>query len=82
MSTLAVELEKSGKPTVVIVTNRFEFLARTTVKSLDMPQLPLVIVPHPVGGLRAEEVREKADRIINNIVAVLTAAKVKEPVKA
>lgn len=33
-----------------------------------MPGIPLAIVSHPVGGLQAEEVIEKANNIIEKII--------------
>jgi hypothetical protein len=36
-----------------------------------MPDLPLVIVPHPIGGLSPEEVKAKADGIIDNVIGRL-----------
>ncbi|MFC2068931.1 hypothetical protein ACFLTP_08010 [Chloroflexota bacterium] len=58
-----------GKPTATIVTNRFEFLAKATIQNLGMPNLPLVIVPHPIGGLRPEELREIANSVIQTIMS-------------
>ena len=46
-------------------------LARTTAKGLGMPDLPLVIVSHPIGGISSEEVKEKADNIFRQVVAML-----------
>jgi len=45
------------------------------VENLDMPRLPLVIISHPVGGLKSEEVREKADRIIEDLIMRLISRK-------
>ena len=36
-----------------------------------MADLPLVVVPHPVGGLRRGEVEKKADRVLEDIVRAL-----------
>jgi hypothetical protein len=36
-----------------------------------MPSLPVVIVPHPIGGLKPDEVRAKADLILKDIIAHL-----------
>ena len=36
-----------------------------------MPTLPLVIVSHPIGGLKLEEVEGKADVIVEDIIARL-----------
>ena len=37
-----------------------------------MPELPLVIVSHPIGGLKEEEVKAKANEIIDKIISGLT----------
>jgi hypothetical protein len=41
------------------------------MESLSMPSLPLVIVSHPIGGLKPEEVTEKADGVVEDIIAHL-----------
>ena len=69
----AVALEKAGKPTVTICSNRFEILARATAGGLGMKDIPLVIVPHPVGGISPEEVEAKADVILDKVIARLVA---------
>ena len=38
-----------------------------------MPELNLVIVSHPIGGLKEDEVRAKADSIIEKTIQGLTA---------
>ena len=45
------------------------------MENLGLLGLPVVVIPHPVGGLTAEEVREKADRIIEDIIAHFTQSK-------
>ena len=64
-------LEKAGIPTVTVCSNRFEVLARATAKGLGMADLPLVIVPHPIGGISAEEVTAKADGILDKVIKEL-----------
>ena len=54
-----------------MVSDRFEFLAKFTGKGLGMPDLPLAVVPHPIGGISAEEVKAKADKIIDLIISKL-----------
>ena len=56
---------------MTICSNRFETLARSTAAGLGMPNLPLVIVPHPIGGISAEEVIAKADSILDNLIEQL-----------
>jgi hypothetical protein len=66
-----VDLEKQKKPTVTICSDRFEILARTTAKGMGMPNLALVIVPHPIGGISPEEVKVKAGNIFDMTIARL-----------
>jgi hypothetical protein len=47
---MAVSIEKMGKPTAAIVTNRFVENARTRARKNGMPNARLVFVPHPVSG--------------------------------
>jgi hypothetical protein len=39
---------------------------------MGMTGLPLAIVPHPIAELKPDEVRERGDRIIDDIVQALT----------
>jgi hypothetical protein len=56
---------------VTVCSNRFETLARATATGLGMPNLPLVIVPHPIGGISAAEVIAKADSIVDKVITRL-----------
>jgi len=67
----AVELEKRGTPTLSICTDEFAPLGRMEVEALKMPRLPMVIIPHPLGGLRPEEVEEKARAAIDEVLKAL-----------
>ena len=57
---------------MTICTSHFEFLARSTAAGLGMPDLRLVVVSHPIGGISPEEVIGKADNIIDDVIAHLT----------
>lgn len=41
-------------------TDAFERLAALQAKAMGHPDLPVVIVEHPLGGIDPDEVREKA----------------------
>ena len=56
---------------MTICSSRFEILARTTATGLGMPNLPLVVVTHPIGGISPEEVKLKADSILDAVIAQL-----------
>jgi hypothetical protein len=49
--------EKFGKPTVPIVTQVFQTLAKTNAARRGMPYLRTTFVPHPVWGKSAEQLR-------------------------
>jgi hypothetical protein len=68
-----VELENKGIPVATICTEEFVILGVNAAQSSGMPDLPIVTVPHPVGGIKAEEVRQKADMVVDKIIAILTS---------
>ena len=37
-----------------------------------MPTLPIITPPHPMGGLKKDEVWAKAEAVLDDVVAVLT----------
>ena len=56
----------------------FHPLGKSDAEGLGMADLPLVVVPHPVGGMKREQVRQKADAIVDQVVDAL----VKVPAQA
>jgi hypothetical protein len=54
---------------VVVVTDRFEALARFVAESLARPFTQLAIIPHPLGGLSKEEVYQKAEEALEDILS-------------
>ena len=69
-----MELEKRGIPTVTICTDAFAGLAREESKNLGMPDLPIVIIKHPLGGLKGEQVAERSREALEQVVVGLTRA--------
>ncbi len=65
-------LEQKGIPSVVMGTLEFEQLARLEAKNRGMADLPLALIPHPLGGIREEEVIKKADLVIDVVVKAVT----------
>ena len=65
------QLRKRGMLTAVICSTPFERLGRTQATVLGVPELPLLMIPHPLGGLSYEKVRERADAAIPKIVELL-----------
>ena len=65
-------LEQRGVPTAVMGTFEFEQLAKLEAKNRGLEGLPLALIPHPLGGIREDEVRKKADLAIESVLKALT----------
>jgi len=68
----AIVLEQQGIPTVVMGTFEFEQLAKLEARNRGLAELPLALIPHPLGGIREEEVIKKADLAIDLVVHAVT----------
>ncbi len=67
-------LEQHGIPTVVMGTKEFETLATLEARNRGLAELPLALIPHPLGGIREEEVVRKAELVIEVVVSAVTKA--------
>ena len=65
-------LEQHGIPTVVMGTKEFESLATLEARNRGLAELPLALIPHPLGGIHEEEVVKKADLAIKAVVRAVT----------
>ena len=55
-----VELRKRGLVTAVICSDPFLKLGKAQARVFGVPELPLVMIPHPLGGLSVEQVEGRA----------------------
>ena len=55
-------------------TVEFEALARLEARNRGLEALPLVLVPHPLGGIREDEVLRKAQLAIDPVVRAVTTS--------
>jgi len=67
-------LEQRGVPTAVMGTFEFEALARLEAKNRGIADLPLALVPHPLGGIHEDEVLRKAGLALESVLKALTRA--------
>jgi len=65
-------LERRGVATVTVCSHLFQRLGDVERRSLGMPDLPMAIAPHPIGGVASETASAKADALFETIVAALT----------
>jgi len=68
----SIDLERRGIPVATVNSDEFANLGQSEARSLGMPGLPIVTVPHPMGDIEDPEVRERARAVVDEIVAVLT----------
>ena len=54
------ELRKRGLVTAVVCSTAFQKLGETQAKIFGVPDLPLLLIQHPLGGLDLESVRGRA----------------------
>jgi hypothetical protein len=59
----------------VVCTTTFEGLARRAAESLGMPDLPLIVIEHPLGGLRPDEVAGRVRQAAERLGALIGAAR-------
>jgi hypothetical protein len=65
-------LEQQGIPTVVMGTVEFETLAALEARNRGLAELPLALIPHPLGGIREDEVVAKAGLAVEAVRRALT----------
>jgi hypothetical protein len=67
----SVWFEINEKPAVVIASNEFVDAAEKQAKALGLPELRRVFVAHPIQDATDEQMRAKADAIVNDVIAAL-----------
>jgi hypothetical protein len=67
-----VQCEQRGIPTVVFTTTKFERLTRTIAASYGVPDLRIVVAPHPLGGTDPATITQWADDLVDEVLAQLT----------
>jgi hypothetical protein len=65
----AIRFEETGKPAVVVATTSFIRLATSIKNSMNLRDLPLVVVTHPLGSeaVAAEKARLASAEIVQAV---------------
>jgi hypothetical protein len=61
-------------PTVTVCTEAFIGLAKEESRTLGMPDLPLAIIRHPLGGETRDTVSDRAKMALDQVILGLTRA--------
>ena len=66
-----IQFEKRGLPAAVICTEPFVSSAVAMSKMGGIPEFPFAVVPHPLGSLDENSLRERAKEVTGDIVKIL-----------
>ncbi len=67
----SVWFETNKKPSVVIASSEFIDAAQKQADALGLPEVRRVFVPHPIQDATDDQMRAKADAIVNHVIAAL-----------
>lgn len=65
------ELRKRGLVTAVVTSTAFQKLGQTQAKIFGVPDLPLLIIPHPLGGIDLDSVKGRAEAATPQLVKLI-----------
>ena len=61
--------------TATICSTEFVTLGRVEASALGLPRLPIAVIQHPLGGLKAEEVQSRARSVVDVVQQLLTTSR-------
>jgi hypothetical protein len=67
----AILFERAGVPAVAVVTTPFRATGQAMAASWGMPGYGFLDVPHPIANLDDKELDARADRLADEVVALL-----------
>lgn len=65
-------MERRGVPTATLTTDEFAALAKRECGSLGLPEMPLVVLPHPTSSLPGPDAEARAEEAAGEVVRVIT----------
>lgn len=64
--------ETQGRPAVFIASSEFAAAAAVQADALGLPEVRRLFVPHPIQDATDDEMRARADAIVDAVIAALT----------
>jgi hypothetical protein len=65
------ELRKRGLLTAVVCSTPFMKLGQAQARTFGVPELPLIEIPHALGTLELGDVKERAERVVSELVRLI-----------
>ena len=75
-----VWFERHGKPSLFIASSAFAEAAQTQADALGLPDVRRIFVPHPIQDATDDEMRAKADAIVQAVIEALMEPRPNAPV--
>lgn len=72
------QLTKRGVMAAVVCSDSFMKLGLAQARVFGVPDLPLLKIPHPLGGLSLDKVRERAETALPQLIETIKAARTKQ----
>ncbi len=70
----AILFERAGVPAIAVVTEPFRVTGEAMAASWGMPGYRFLDVPHPIANLDDKDLDERADRLVEPVLALLRGA--------
>ena len=68
-----MEIQKRGRFAITLITHAFTALAKSEKEAFGAPEHPVLVVQHPIGTIKVDEVSKKADAAFDQLVNILLA---------
>ena len=66
-----MELERAGIPAILIVTTPFRVMAQTMARTKGLPELRMIELDHPIGGIDPADLEETFASAIRGAVDLI-----------
>jgi hypothetical protein len=70
----AILLEQQGVPAIAVITEPFHATGRAMAESWGLPGFRFLETPHPIANASDKELDERADRLVEPVLAILTTS--------
>ena len=77
----ATIFEKEGVQAAAIVTAPFTRTADSMARRNGYPDYRYAVLPHPIGNLKPEQIEQRAQAILPEILQILGITELREPAK-
>ena len=65
------ELKRRGLVAAVVISPPFLKLGQTQARTFGAPDLPLLVIKHPLGGISLDDVKGRAEQVIPKFVDII-----------